>query len=113
MNGLYACALCTHVGDTVKFFDPYTGLSCDLNINERLGFYNTQLLREYCRLSPQLRSVVIALKRWAKPLGFNDSAGSKGLRSFSSYALTIMTIGLWQVCTCYCDLSERFANCDL
>ncbi|OBZ78182.1 Poly(A) RNA polymerase cid13 [Grifola frondosa] len=82
----------------VKFSDPHTGMTCDLNVNDRLGSLNTALIRRYCELAPALPEVMVAVKHWAKPLGLNNpSGGGKGPVTFSSYALTLMTIGLFQI----------------
>ncbi|KAI0288303.1 hypothetical protein BC826DRAFT_697603 [Russula brevipes] len=81
----------------VKFKDPITGIQCDLNINDQLGSMNTSLIQHYCDILPVLRPLVLAIKRWARPLGYNSPAGAPGVPvTFSSYALTIMTIGLLQ-----------------
>lgn len=82
----------------VKFKDLATGIHCDLNINDQLGSINTSLIQHYCDTLPVLRLVLLAIKRWARPLGYNSPAGAPGTpTTFSSYALTIMTIGLLQV----------------
>lgn len=81
----------------VKFKDPRTNIECDLNINDQLGTINTSLIRHYCDILPILRPLLLAIKRWARPLGYNNPAGAAGKPiSFSSYTLTIMTIGLLQ-----------------
>ncbi|KAI0247404.1 hypothetical protein BJV78DRAFT_1246095 [Lactifluus subvellereus] len=81
----------------VKFKDPTTGIQCDLNINDQLGSINTSLIRHYCDILPVLRPLLLAIKRWARPLGYNNPAGALGMPiTFSSYALAIMTIGLLQ-----------------
>lgn len=81
----------------VKFKDPNTDIQCDLNINDQLGFINTSLIRHYCDILPVLRPLLLAIKRWARPLGYNSPAGAPGQPvTFSSYALAIMTIGLLQ-----------------
>jgi len=81
----------------VKFKDPYTDIPCDLNINDQLGTINTSLIRHYCDILPILRPLLLAIKKWARPLGYNNPAGARGKPvSFSSYTLTIMTIGLLQ-----------------
>ncbi|KAI9457638.1 hypothetical protein BJY52DRAFT_1272005 [Lactarius psammicola] len=81
----------------VKFKDPNTDIHCDLNINDQLGFINTSLIRNYCDILPVLRPLLLAIKRWARPLGYNSPAGAPGEPiTFSSYALAIMTIGLLQ-----------------
>ncbi|KAJ3558425.1 hypothetical protein NM688_g929 [Phlebia brevispora] len=80
----------------IKFTDRKSKIACDLNVNERLGNLNSQMIREYCILSPLLREVAICIKRWAKGIGMNNPAGQGGATTFSSYALTIMTIALFQ-----------------
>lgn len=57
---------------------------------------NSLMIKEYCKISPLLRQVVIAIKQWAKPIGLNKPSGP-GPITFSSYALTLMTIALFQV----------------
>ncbi|CCM04354.1 uncharacterized protein FIBRA_06526 [Fibroporia radiculosa] len=83
----------------VKFKDLRTGLSCDLNVNDRLGIVNTALIKRYCELAPVLPTMLFALKSWARPLGLNDPSGSQLRRgvTFSSYALALMTIGRLQM----------------
>ena len=82
----------------VKFKDPNTDIQCDLNINDQLGFINTSLIRHYCDILPVLRPLLLAIKRWARPLGYNSPASAPGVPvTFSSYTLAIMTIGLLQV----------------
>ncbi|KAH9173843.1 hypothetical protein EDB89DRAFT_2228510 [Lactarius sanguifluus] len=81
----------------VKFKDPSTDIQCDLNINDQLGSVNTSLIQQYCDILPVLRPLLLAIKRWARPLGYNSPAGAPGEPiTFSSYALAIMTIGLLQ-----------------
>ncbi|KAI9454200.1 hypothetical protein F5148DRAFT_444371 [Russula earlei] len=81
----------------VKFKDPDTGIQCDLNINDQLGSINTSLVRHYCDILPVLRPLLLAIKRWARPLGYNSPTGALGTPvTFSSYTLSIMTIGLLQ-----------------
>jgi len=81
----------------VKFQDLNTGIQCDLNVNDQLGSINTSLIRHYCDILPVLRPLLLAIKRWARPLGYNNPSGALGTPvTFSSYALTIMTIGLLQ-----------------
>ena len=74
-----------------------TRLQCDLNVNEQLGLNNSAFIRHYCNLLPNLRPLVQTIKLWAKPLSLNDSGTRSKQTSFSSYALTMMTIGLLQV----------------
>lgn len=84
----------------MKFKDAGTGLDCDLNVNERLGILNSDMIKEYCALSPMLRPLLFRIKEWAKPLGLNMPTGALGVpASFSSYALALMTIAFLQVRT--------------
>lgn len=82
----------------MKFKDARTGLDCDLNVNDRMGMHNSEMINEYCALSPVLRPLLFSIKEWAKPLGLNTPSGGLGVSvSFSSYALALMTIAFLQV----------------
>ncbi|KAH9991964.1 hypothetical protein BJV74DRAFT_406271 [Russula compacta] len=103
----------TAIVPIVKFKDLSTDIQCDLNINNQLGSINTSLIRDYCDILPVLRPLLLAIKRWARPLGYNSPAGAPGMPiTFSSYTLTIMTIGLLQVsCSCLaCHMFQSVAN---
>ncbi|KAI0746733.1 hypothetical protein C8Q80DRAFT_1177066 [Daedaleopsis nitida] len=81
----------------VKLTDPVTGISSDLNINNRLGVYNTRLLRQYCQTFRPLAPLLRKIKNWATHVDLNSPSPTKGQpRSFSSYALTLMTVALFQ-----------------
>ncbi|KAJ8487777.1 hypothetical protein ONZ51_g3976 [Trametes cubensis] len=80
----------------VKCTDPKTGVTFDVNINNRLGVYNTALLRQYCLLDPSLPYFLKVVKLWMYSRGLNSASGRHGPPSFSSYAITIMTIALYQ-----------------
>ncbi|KAJ7176612.1 hypothetical protein C8R46DRAFT_1076800 [Mycena filopes] len=81
----------------VKFKDPSTGLSCDLNVNERLGLLNSNLIKRYCELNPVIITMIQYIKLWAKPLRLNSPARTRNVSvTFSSYALMLMTIGFMQ-----------------
>ncbi|KAJ7489439.1 hypothetical protein FB451DRAFT_1224914 [Mycena latifolia] len=81
----------------VKFKDPRTGHSCDINVNDRLGLLNSELIRRYCELNPILVNMIMYIKAWAKPLGLNSPTIRRGMPvTFSSYALVMMTIGFLQ-----------------
>jgi len=54
----------------------------------------------------------MAIKQWAKPLGLNDPSGSQGPSSFSSYCLTMMTIGLFQNWGLLPNLQKNISNFD-
>lgn len=79
----------------VKFKDPDTGLECDINVNDQLGFINTSMIRRYVSLQPAMIPLLRLIKRWAKTVGMNTP--SKRPVSFSSYTLTLMTIAWSQV----------------
>ncbi|RDB26847.1 Poly(A) RNA polymerase cid11 [Hypsizygus marmoreus] len=82
----------------IKFADPRTGLSCDVNVNEQLGLRNSDLIKAYCDISPLLRPMLAIIKLWAKPLGLNDpNPARRGPITFSSYAFALMTIGFLQM----------------
>lgn len=82
---------------TVKFKDPRTNIHCDINVNDRLGVKNTELIARYIELLPVLRPLLSAIKKWAGVHGLNNPSGRQGAVSFSSYALTVMSIAFFQV----------------
>ena len=69
----------------------------DINVNEKLGLLNTNLVKTYCDAVPCLRYLVSAIKEWARPRALNDPSAAGGLRTFSSYSLVLMTIAWLQV----------------
>lgn len=81
----------------VKFTDPVTGIKCDVNVNDRLGLINTEMISHYMTLSPVLRPLLIVIKHWAKHTGLYASGPQAGPRLFNSYALNLMTIAVLQV----------------
>lgn len=82
---------------SVKLRDQKSRISCDINVNDQMGVYNTLLISRYCKLSPLLRPLVLAVKKWAKSFGLNNPSGEQGPMTFSSYSLTLMSIGFLQV----------------
>ena len=80
----------------VKLQDKTSRICCDINVNDQLGAFNTLLISRYCKLSPLLRPMMLAIKKWAKSIGLNSPSGY-GPVTFSSYSLTLMTIGFLQV----------------
>lgn len=84
----------------VKFKDRTSGLDCDLNVNERLGIINSDMIKEYCDNSRVLRPLLFSIKEWAKPLQLNSPSGVGIPASFSSYAFALMTITFLQVSRC-------------
>jgi len=93
---LFQCDSPSHLFVKVKFHDPRSGLDCDLNINDRLGMLNSAMIKEYCDIHPLLRPLLSRIKEWAKPLGLNNPSPPRGPKSFSSYALSLMTISFLQ-----------------
>ncbi|KAI0635139.1 hypothetical protein C8Q77DRAFT_1254711 [Trametes polyzona] len=80
----------------VKFTDPETGMSCDVNVNNRLGVYNTALLRQYCLRAPYLAPYLRRVKQWVNSVGLNNPSTYGKKPSFSSYSITLMTIAYLQ-----------------
>ncbi|KAI0674269.1 hypothetical protein C8Q78DRAFT_582612 [Trametes maxima] len=80
----------------IKYTDPETNMSCDVNINNRLGVYNTALLRQYCLRSPGLSRFLRVAKAWLNSVDLNNPSVQGKPSSFSSYAITIMTIAFMQ-----------------
>lgn len=79
----------------VKFKDPSTGIECDINVNDQLGFINTSMMKHYVSLQPGLIPLLRLIKRWAGGARLNSP--SKRPVSFSSYTLTLMTVAWFQV----------------
>ena len=68
-----------------------------MNVNHRLGFYNTYLIRRYCSLFEPLSPLLRKVKDWARRVGLNHPSTAGIPPSFSSYALILMTIAGLQV----------------
>ncbi|KAF7324811.1 Non-specific serine/threonine protein kinase [Mycena kentingensis (nom. inval.)] len=82
----------------VKFRPLKRPFSVDLNVNDRLGIVNSDLIRRYTELNPCLVDIMRYVKAWAKPFGLNHPSPDRVGQpcTFSSYALTMMTIGFLQ-----------------
>ncbi|KAI0343867.1 hypothetical protein BDW22DRAFT_1483833 [Trametopsis cervina] len=76
----------------VAFEDPRTKLSCDICVNERVGYVNSQMIKKYVELSPILEPIIRDVKMWASSIGIAGAAMS----GFSTYCLALMTIALFQ-----------------
>jgi DNA polymerase sigma len=76
-----------------------TGIHCDINVNHQPGYWNSIMLGRYTTLCPHLSGLLLAIKRWSRPLGLNNpSRDVLGAPiSFSSYAFALMTVGFLQV----------------
>jgi hypothetical protein len=82
---------------TVKFKDPTSGVSLDLNTNDLGGDANSRMILAYCRLAPfTLRPLIHTVKTWAKRRKLNDPAGVHGSPTLSSYCWTLMCIAYMQ-----------------
>lgn len=82
----------------VKFRDPTSGVSLDLNTNDLGGEANSRMILAYCRLAPlTLRPLIHTVKTWAKSRNLNDSAGAQGSPTLSSYCWTLMCIAYMQI----------------
>ncbi|KLT42034.1 hypothetical protein CC85DRAFT_319265 [Cutaneotrichosporon oleaginosum] len=81
----------------VKFKVPHMGFQCDICTNDLGGWYNSALILAYCEISPfVLRPMIHTLKLWLQVHNLNDPSGQTGLRSMSSYCLTLMSIAYLQ-----------------
>ncbi|BEI90831.1 uncharacterized protein CcaverHIS019_0309010 [Cutaneotrichosporon cavernicola] len=81
----------------VKFDAPGLGLQFDICTNDLGGWYNSCLILAYCELSPfVLRPMIHVLKLWLESHNLNDPSGVKGLRTMSSYCITLMAIAYLQ-----------------
>ncbi|OSD07988.1 hypothetical protein PYCCODRAFT_375893 [Trametes coccinea BRFM310] len=72
-------------------------MSCDMNVNSRLGLYNSWLLRHYCMFKyPFVPNLIRGVKTWAKSKNLNNPSVTGLTVSFSSYSLALMTIAYLQ-----------------
>jgi hypothetical protein len=98
----------------VKFKDPTSGVSLDLNTNDLGGEANSRMILAYCRLAPfTLRPLIHIVKTWAKSRNLNDPSGSQGSPTLSSYCWTLMCIAYLQSIGKLPNLqdSDRVKNC--
>ncbi|KAJ3868178.1 hypothetical protein EV359DRAFT_60916 [Lentinula novae-zelandiae] len=68
----------------------------DINANDRLGLFNSRMIKHYCDIQPLLRPMLAFIKSWASPLGLNKPGIVDGPPTFSSYAFALMTIAFLQ-----------------
>lgn len=69
----------------------------DLNLNDLGGYYNSQLILEYCKQSPYLlRPLIHIVKTWSKARKLNDPSGQYGPPSLSSYCWVLICIAFCQ-----------------
>lgn len=72
----------------VKFRDPQTGLCCDLGIDNLVAIRNSQLLRDYVRFDPRVRSLAYLVKYWTKQRDINNPY--RGTLSSYTYVLLVL-----------------------
>ncbi|MBW0493890.1 hypothetical protein O181_033605 [Austropuccinia psidii MF-1] len=81
----------------VKFKSPDGSMSVDLNCNNLLGCRNSQLLKAYYDIAPEvIRPLGMSIKLWAKLRGYCDPSGRQGPTSASSYTLILLLIAYLQ-----------------
>ncbi|KAF7281603.1 hypothetical protein GWI33_004467 [Rhynchophorus ferrugineus] len=86
----------------LKFREQSSGFEIDLNCNNSVGIYNTNLLYCYARMDWRVRPLVVMVKLWAQANHINDA---KNL-TVSSYSWTLMVIHYLQ-----CGISPFILPC--
>ncbi|SPO24975.1 uncharacterized protein UTRI_01486_B [Ustilago trichophora] len=82
----------------VKMIHRKYDIPADININERFGLFNSQLISAYANLQPDLvRPLIFFLKHWYSRRQLNDPAGKRGSMTFSSYTIALMALQVLQV----------------
>lgn len=76
----------------VKFTDAYSGMECDINVNNTIGVRNTELMRQYSKLDPRVRPLALIVKEWAHQMDINDA--SRG--TLNSYSIVLMVVHFLQ-----------------
>ncbi|CAH8624591.1 unnamed protein product [Schistosoma curassoni] len=93
----------------IKFRDRYTGIDCDLNVNNVNGLYNTYLLAMYAKIDWRVRPLGIFIKHWAQCLDIHDAQRGR----LSTYCLLLMLIHYLQTACIppiLPNLQEKFPN---
>ncbi|CAG8846358.1 15264_t:CDS:2, partial [Gigaspora margarita] len=57
----------------VKFWDPSLKLACDVNVNNTIGIYNTQLIKSYIEIDKRVQPLVMIIRHWARQRGLNNA----------------------------------------
>jgi hypothetical protein len=76
----------------VRIFCLFYGSQIDISVNQVHGVCNTALLRRYVALDDRVRSLILAVKQWAKNRGLNNPRNC----TLSSYAWTILVVHFLQ-----------------
>ena len=76
------------------------GIQCDINFDNPLGIYNTQMLRCYSLCDDRVRPMMLFVKAWAKARKINSSYSG----TLSSYGYVLMVlhylVNVAQPCVC-------------
>lgn len=72
----------------LRFKDEWSGLDCDVNINNVVGIRNSFLLRGYAQCDWRIPILAVFVKMWAKCQNINDARTA----SISSYSWALMVI---------------------
>ncbi|KHN71933.1 Poly(A) RNA polymerase gld-2 [Toxocara canis] len=72
----------------IRFTEPFTEITVDLNANNSVAIRNTHLLCYYSSFDWRVRPLVSVVKEWAKRRDMNDANRS----TFTSYSLVLMVI---------------------
>ncbi|KAG0183227.1 hypothetical protein DFQ29_008587 [Apophysomyces sp. BC1021] len=78
----------------VKCVDPLLQLACDMNVNNTLAIYNTQMIKTYIAIDPRVRPLAMIIKHWTKQRALNNAADGGTL---STYTWTCMIINFLQM----------------
>ncbi|SPC61231.1 uncharacterized protein UHOD_01380 [Ustilago sp. UG-2017b] len=82
----------------VKMIHGKYDIPSDININERFGLFNSQLICAYADLQPDIvRPLIFFLKHWYSQRELNDPAGKRGSMTFSSYTIALMALQVLQI----------------
>lgn len=72
----------------VRFVDPETNISCDINFNNSLALHNTLFVKRYVQMYPLARPLMVLLKFWTLRRLLNNAAAG----SLSNYCWTILML---------------------
>ncbi|UZJ57079.1 hypothetical protein CBS101457_006399 [Exobasidium rhododendri] len=82
----------------VKFVYGRSGLCSDINVNDAFGNVNSELIRAYIDIHPEIiQPYLFAIKKWASRRGINDPSGKSGPPSLNSYTICMIAIQYLQI----------------
>ncbi len=76
----------------LKFNEAQTGIPIDLNVNNVLGVYNSELLWTYAAFDQRFHILGMCIKRWAKDAGIIGA--HEGF--FNTYSLILIVLTFLQ-----------------